>query len=454
MALLAILVSVSRCATSKTPLSSPKVPVRIIAEAVDPSGVVWWATSDNGRCSLNSAAPGGEPARKFEIPSCPEAIDALGDGSLFLGTGEHGELRTADGSLLSAERNIVAARDRTHFAEQAGGLRLQWGERSLALPGKAKLRRAVLSHQAPAVWGIVNKGASEALLMVDESGEHVVFSAPVIDSFALSPDESEAVLSALHDGSLDPVIVSADGSKSKWVSLDPLAETNVTWAPRGHKISFVVHTSGGSLVRTVHVPTAFAVAVSFPFGSVLDTRWEPKAERLVILFSTPTTPARIDLVSYQAGEHQAVARSAPDVPGEAEPLSWKGGSVVVLAPAALRYGARVPVIIWKESKDVFAFNAAATRLREEYGVGLIISPGGVSLDAAFWAEVSSLPWVDPARTFVVERRDTHPRYPDHVQTVVLGAAPADGSGGDALESSAVSRLEMLLKGKNRVDGRS
>ncbi|HVT04566.1 MAG TPA: hypothetical protein VHL58_14465 [Thermoanaerobaculia bacterium] len=443
---------VTGCLTAK-PAAAPTKPDRIVAQAVDPYGTIWWALASGSSCSLSMRTADGKSQKRFEVPFCPEGMEANGDGSLLLRSSRLTELRDSDGSLLLAGRQLLAARDRTHFLQRDGGWLLHWGDKSVALAPSSPLRDVVISENSATIWALQNRGASESLVRLDGAGEHVVMSAHRIDSFAMSPDETEIVVSAMRDGSFDPAIIAADGSKTKWVSPDPAPETDVTWAPRGHKISYVVHTAAGSLVRTVHVPTGFAVAVSFPSSSLISLKWEPKAERLAILYSSLTSPSRIDLVAYQSGDHQIVAQSGPDFPGEAEPFSWKGATTIVLPPAGLRYGAREPVVVWKGSNDVFEWNEATAQLRRD-GTGVIVTSASAVLDAGFWSEVARLSWVDPARTFVVERPGSHSRYPDNVQTILLTAPQPGRSAEDELESSAVSRLEMLLKGKNRIDGRS
>ncbi|HEX3070576.1 MAG TPA: hypothetical protein VHX14_18555, partial [Thermoanaerobaculia bacterium] len=68
-----------------------------------------------------------------------------------------------------------------------------------------------------------------------------------IDSFDVSLDRKEVVFSARRKDNFDIGLVSIDGSDIHWVPQDPVDETDVQWAPRGNKVSFILHTLTGSI---------------------------------------------------------------------------------------------------------------------------------------------------------------------------------------------------------------
>src|SRR5437763_7450088 len=89
-----------------------------------------------------------------------------------------------------------------------------------------------------------------------------------IDSLDVSLDRKEIVFSAKRKDNFDIGLVSLDGSDIHWVPEDPADEVGVRWAPRGNKVSFIVHTKTGSIVRTVHIPTATQLSVDFPHAQI------------------------------------------------------------------------------------------------------------------------------------------------------------------------------------------
>src|SRR3954465_1779563 len=100
-----------------------------------------------------------------------------------------------------------------------------------------------------------------------------------IDSFDVSFARKEVVFSAKRKDNFDIGLVSMDGSDIHWVPEDPADEVDVQWARRGNKASYVLHTTGGSIVRTVHIPTATPLSVAFPNSQIDALSWEPAAER-------------------------------------------------------------------------------------------------------------------------------------------------------------------------------
>src|SRR5260370_13839656 len=127
------------------------------------------------------------------------------------------------------------------------------------------------------------KSATRSVTIVDgklvSDGKDLTPQFAAIDSFDVSLDRKEIVFSAKRKDNFDIGLVSLDGSDIHWVPEDPADEVGVQWAPRGNKVSFILHTKTGSIVRTVHIPTATPLSVDFPESQIDSLDWEPHAER-------------------------------------------------------------------------------------------------------------------------------------------------------------------------------
>src|SRR5262249_48593584 len=109
-----------------------------------------------------------------------------------------------------------------------------------------------------------------------------------IQSFDVSLERREVVFSAKNGAdNFDIGLVSLDGSDIHWFPSDPADETDVQWAPRGNKVSYIVHLKAGDVVRTVHVPTAAQLSVDFPYASIRALAWDRAAERYAVVISSP-----------------------------------------------------------------------------------------------------------------------------------------------------------------------
>src|ERR1051325_5739193 len=71
-----------------------------------------------------------------------------------------------------------------------------------------------------------------------------------IQSFDVSTDRGEVVFSAKRADDFDIGLVALEGSDVHWIPPERMDETDVQWAPRGNKVSYVVHAPGGATVRT------------------------------------------------------------------------------------------------------------------------------------------------------------------------------------------------------------
>src|SRR6202521_699222 len=165
-----------------------------------------------------------------------------------------------------------------------------------------------------------------------------------IQSFDVSLERREVVFSAMRTDNFnfDIGLVSLDGSEIHWVPPDPVDETDVQWAPRGNKISYIVHSKAGDLVRTVHIPTSLQLTADFPYGAVRAVAWEPQAERYAVVVTSPNASERVERLKYSGEGRETVVAPAVRLDAEIEPI----GGAVLMRPSAIRYSERLPLVVW------------------------------------------------------------------------------------------------------------
>ena len=214
-----------------------------------------------------------------------------------------------------------------------------------------------------------------------------------IDSFDVSLDRREVVFSAKRANNFDVGLVSLDGSDIHWVPEDPNDEVAVQWAPRGNKVSYIVHTPGGDIVRTVHIPTSSQLAVDFPYTSVRSLRWDPAGERYFVVLTSPDASERTESMRYGGEARRVEVPSKVRLDVAIEPLA--GG--IVMRPSAIRYGEKLPLVVWiaphlYEWSDV----RGALLQRDRVACAIITAKP----DQAFWHAVRDVPWIDASKPLV------------------------------------------------------
>lgn len=219
---------------------------------------------------------------------------------------------------------------------------------------------------------------------------------PAIDSFDVSTQRGEVVFSAKRAGNFDIGLVSTDGSPIHWVPEDPSDETDVQWAPRGNKISYVVHAPGADLVRTVHVPTATQLTVDLaPYAAVTALAWDPPAERFAVAYDSPDASSRVEVMKYGGESRRMAVPPATKLDVELEPM----GGAIVMRPRDIRYGEKLPLVVWIDDAPRPRWDAARGQLMKRARVACAILPG--QPDQAFWSAASEKPWIDATRVFIV-----------------------------------------------------
>ena len=215
-----------------------------------------------------------------------------------------------------------------------------------------------------------------------------------IDSFDVSLERREVVFSAKREDNFDAGLVSLDGSDVKWIPEDRADETAVRWAPRGHKVSYVMRTTTGDFVRTVHVPTAMQLANDFAYARVRGLAWDAAAERYSVVLTSPDASDRIESVKYSGGDRTVVVKPEVKLDVALEPV--RGG--ILMRPSLLRYNERVPLVVWTDPNMLEWHDARGALMRDHRIAMAVVAK---EPDADFWKEIEALPWIESTNVFVV-----------------------------------------------------
>jgi hypothetical protein len=214
-----------------------------------------------------------------------------------------------------------------------------------------------------------------------------------IDSFDVSLERKEVVFSAKRTTNFDVGLVSTDGSDIHWIPEDPADEVNAQWAPRGNKVSYIVRTATGSVVRTVHIPTATPLSVDLPRTQVDALQWEPDGARFALLLESPDASQHLVSMSYAGEQQQQVLAASEWLSVSLEPI----GGVLVMRPNEMRYNEKLPLVIWIDPKP-YAWSDARAQLMRNRRVAIAITP---KLNEHFVSEIKNVAWIDGNRTYIV-----------------------------------------------------
>lgn len=214
-----------------------------------------------------------------------------------------------------------------------------------------------------------------------------------IQSFDVSLERREIAFSAKRKDNFDIGLVSLDGSDVHWVPEDPADETDVQWAPRGNKISYIVHAPVGDVVRTVHVPTAVQLSVDFQYATVRALAWDKEAERYAVVLTSPDASDRIESMKYDGTARRTDVAPQSRLDVALEPL----GGAVVMRPSVMHYGEKLPLVVWVADPP-FVWNAERGALMRGKRVACAIMRHAP--DAAFLEAARATPWIDTTRVSV------------------------------------------------------
>ena len=370
-------------------------------------------------CSLveRDATGPGESVR--ELGFCPEAMRVVRDGSLLLRSAGASYLLTAAGERIEG---IADALDSARLLRVSGG-ELSWpdGKKSGSPAGARGFRLLPDGSRAVA---IARDLEGERLVLLDSAGGVATLAGPfsAIDSFDLSPDGEEAVLSARREDGFDVALVATAGSEVNWVGPDQLDEKMVSWAPRGSKITYRIDAPMGSVLRSVHVPTGFQKSFSWPGVAVRSLSWQPAAEEFAVLAESPSMPPHARIADY-AGEgwRPMFAERSAEISGEPEasavlPHMW------TWAPVDLRYGERVPLVVWLADGSLWGWNGTRADLQQNLRIGTAVLARGTDQPGWLATLLSEIRWADPSRVFVVTG-ESSPMAPGGLENAVILTRP-------------------------------
>ena len=285
------------------------------------------------------------------------------------------------------------------------------------------------------------------------NGEKVLTpSYAAIDSFDVSPEGDLVAFSAKRRDNFDIALVATAGSEVNWVPSDPRDEVAVQWAPRGSKISFVIHAASGDVIRSVHVHSAAQVASYFPNGSVHAYAWEPRAERYAVSWDAVDASDGIEEMTYEGDGRKWLTPPAVHLDVAIQPVA----GALLMRPQALRYNERLPLVVWRTS-NIHEWDDARGRLQQSSRVAVAVIDRDP--DERFWRAVAAIPWVDNTRVWVVgERGPAHAISIIGGENVPAGRYRVQGNivlvGSDVIKSFAAGSIADQLKGNPATNGSS
>jgi hypothetical protein len=272
-----------------------------------------------------------------------------------------------------------------------------------------------------------------------------------IDSFDYSESRDEVIFSAKKAASFDIGLAAGDGSLTNWLPADAADELAVQWAPRGNKVSYIVRTKLGDIVRTFHIPTSFQYAVDFGTATIRSLTWDMPAERYTVVYSTLDSSERTESLRYDGTARRIEAQPKVTIAADLIPFA---ADAFALRPRDVRYGERLPLVVWIADRFTWS-DARATLMQNARAASIVITR---LPDDAFWTSVRATAWLDPSRIYVVNgtARDAISFVADaSVPTGrylrkgnVVAAAPA------AIQSVAAGFITEQLKRTSRTNGSS
>lgn len=305
--------------------------------------------------------------------------------------------------------------------------------RTVALDSQGKVTQAPRELPARLADGVIRVARDAAGARIANGMKLITESYPAIDSLDHAPDRGEVVFSAQRDGDFDIALVADDGSAMNWMPDDPADEVGVQWAPRGHKISYIIRAAGGDAVRTLHIPTSFQYAVPFENATIHALAWDPEGAKYAVAYSTPDASDRVEVLAYDGTPRTVVVPPSDKLAVEVE--SFAEGAIV-LRPLQVAYAEKLPVVVWQESS--FGWSDARAALMRAARVAVIVTRKPPT--AALWQKVAATPWLDPTRMYQVGGAGVTAKG-----AVVIAADPAQRSGQYARHGKRVSVAPAVVQ---------
>lgn len=378
-------------------------PIRAMAFSRD-RATLWFAVG-SGRCDVRALAIEAKAQGiAFSLDFCPRSIMVLEDESLLLTDGTRfGAWRRPDGSVVMSGSEVVAAADSSNYViVREGNVVWRRGEIETEVGPRESVRGLRLLPVTGDLLAIARRAEGELIVRLTAAGANDISPVfPAIDSVDVAPRGDEIVFSARRESGFDVAIASTDGTKLNWVAPDPADEVGVTWAPRGNKISYLIRRLDSTIVRTVHVPTAFQLTFDTPYMAVRGVAWESRAERFAMILDGPTASPHIDWIEYGGGKREALVAPRDVVAREPEPMAFGSATALLLAPAAIRYGEALPLFV-RLTEDPLSWSPDLRDLAS-LGGGILVVPSGAWGDGSRLTELlNALKWVDAGKIVVID----------------------------------------------------
>lgn len=383
--------------TDPTVASVPVVKSAVSALAWVPGGeaVVVAVPAETGCVAQWRDAASGVVRANLPLSDCPSSLRFVEGGTLLATAPESSWLLGEQGAAPSNLWDLGSGGVRLERAD--GGVRVSGT--LVPLEGRILSARWIPNEAAAVV--LVRSGGADRLIRVAAGEVPAVLAGPFdeIDSFDLDPHGNELVFSARRSAGFDVALAPTEPGEPRWIPSDRLDERLVSWAPRGNKVTYAIEGGGATVLRTVHIPTGFQLGISLPWSRVDALAWDPAAERFAVALAAPDRSDRIEVMRYGGEERRVLVPPVSELDSRAEALEGVVGAVL-LQPDALRYNEKVPAVVWVE-REPLEWSADRARLHQNRSVATVVVPE----QSAGWMEaVTALPWVDPARIFVVVDR--------------------------------------------------
>lgn len=280
-----------------------------------------------------------------------------------------------------------------------------------------------------------------------------------IDSFDYSESRDEVIFSAKKEASFDIGLAAGDGSVTNWLPADAADELAVQWAPRGNKVSYIVRTKLGDVVRTFHIPTSFQFAVDFGTATIRSLTWDAPAERFTVVYSTLDASERSESLRYDGTERRIEAQPKETIAADLMPFAI---DTFALRPRDLHYGEKLPLVVWIADRFTWGETRAAL-MRNARVASIVITRAP---DEAFWTTVRATAWLDASRIYIVNGSavvDDGAAAPSAISFVADASVPAGhylrkgnvvAAAPAAIQSVAAGFITDQLKRTSRTNGSS
>lgn len=382
-------------------------------------GKVLLSIGTEGRCALHRLdpdAPSIELDEGVDLPDCPRTIEPLSSGDLLLrhrdGTG-----RLVTSSVRALEGSELLAAGGESRVRRAGG-RLIWEREGTGRELPSELETVSIAPDGSAVIAFSPTADGGELVRIDLDEAGALRRTVLADDFravrelAFDRDGKELVVSAIpreagSTGRWDIALVNAEAPVMNWVPADMNDEVAPLFSPFGYKISYIVRSTGGDVIRTVHVPTAAMVLATFGSAKIHDYAWMPDGERLIVALSSPLVSDHLVEINYAGVGLRELIGPEIRIEREADRLPGAPAGSILLSPESLAYGERHPLVIWTTGPDRdLAFDPRLVPLLDRGDIGVLLIEGSVeSIEPALWDALPELGWVDQNEIWLVAEED-------------------------------------------------